>query len=98
MEYFLNLLLKVKEANSENIQFISASVKWTRDIDEFFNKLCVKWQYIFGSHLEAARYTKVGFNVVKVQNDKKEKVLGNYSVDKLIFRINILMSLILFVL
>lgn len=55
---------------------ISASVKWSKEIEEFLNLLFVKWQYIFGSHLEAARYMEIGFYVVHVENNKLEKILG----------------------
>lgn len=69
--------MKLKE-NTNNIQMISASVKWTKDIETFLNQLFVKWQYIFGSHLEAAHYMKIGFSVVLGKN-KLEKVLGKYN-------------------
>lgn len=69
--------MKLKK-NTDNIQMISASVKWTKDIEAFLNQLFVKWQYIFGSHLEAARYMKIGFSVVLARN-KLEKVLGKYN-------------------
>lgn len=58
---------------TNNIQFISASVRWTKDVDDFLKKLFVKWQYIFGSSLEAARYMKVGLNIVHSKNSKLEK-------------------------
>lgn len=67
MLYFFKILTKLKE---NNIQIISASVKWTKDVDAFLNQLFVKWQYIFGSHLEAACYMKVGFNLVQLKDDK----------------------------
>lgn len=74
---FLTILMKLQE-NKKNIQMISTSVKWTKNIDTFLNKLFVKWQYIFGSHLEASRYMKIRFNVV-LAKDKLEKVLGKYN-------------------
>lgn len=75
MIYFLNILKKLKEKTS-NIQLISASVKWSKEMDKFLNLLFVKWQYIFGSHLEAARYMKVGFNIVQVKENKLEQILS----------------------
>jgi len=75
MPHFLQILTKLKEKEGCSIQLISASVKWNKDVDTFLNKLFIKWQYIFGSHLEAARYMKVGFNVVQVKDDKLEKIL-----------------------
>lgn len=55
---------------------ISVSVKWTKNMDEFLNHLFVKWQYIFGSHLEAARYMKIGFHVVHAKGDKFRQISG----------------------
>lgn len=75
MPHFLQILTKLKEKEECSIQLISASVKWNKDIDTFLNKLFIKWQYIFGSPLEAARYMKIGFNVVQVKDDKLEKIL-----------------------
>jgi len=75
MIYFFKILKKLKE-KTNNLQLISASVKWTKEIDEFLNLLFVKWQYIFGSHLEAARYMKIGFNVVQVKDDKPGQILS----------------------
>lgn len=78
MLFCLENLIKLKES-SNYIQMISVSVKWTKDIDEFLNKLFVKWQYIFGSHLEAARYRRISFNIVKVMDDKLEKISSKIS-------------------
>jgi len=75
MSYFLQILTKLKEKEKCNIQFISASVKWNKDVDTFLNQLFIKWQYIFGSPLEAARYMKINFYVVQVKDDKLEKIL-----------------------
>lgn len=72
MPYFFNILKKLNEKTNK-IQMISASVKWTKDMDTFFSQLFVKWQYIFGSHLEAARFQKVGFHVIHVK-DKLESI------------------------
>lgn len=66
--------------NTNNVQFISTSIKWTKDVDEFLNALFVKWQYIFGSPLEAAHYMKIGFNIVHVKNDKLEKILRKINI------------------
>lgn len=74
MSYFLNCLLKFEE--HRDIQFISASVTWSKDIEDFLNQLFVKWQYIFGSHIEAARYMKIGLQLVYVKNDKLKELLG----------------------
>ncbi|VVC26106.1 Hypothetical protein CINCED_3A001557 [Cinara cedri] len=74
MPCLLSYLLKFKN-KSNDIQFISSSVSWSKDIDNFLNQLFVKWQYIFGSHLEATRYMQIGFSLVQVQNDKLEKIL-----------------------
>lgn len=75
MFYFLNCLLKLKE-NSRDLQLISTSVTWSKNIDNFLNKLFVNWQYVFGSHLEAARYMKIEVRLVQLQNDKLKKLLG----------------------
>ncbi|XP_060864055.1 putative ATP-dependent RNA helicase TDRD12 isoform X2 [Metopolophium dirhodum] len=75
MSNFLQILTKLKEKEGCNIQFISASVKWNKDVDTFLNRLFIKWQYIFGSPLEAARYMKINFYVVQVKDDKLEKIL-----------------------
>lgn len=75
MVYFYKIFIQLKKSIS-NLQMISASVKWTKDVDDFLNRLFVKWQYIFGSHLEAARYMKIGFNIVHFNNSKLEKLLG----------------------
>lgn len=74
MSYIVNCLLKLKE--NRNIQFISASVTWSKDIEDFLKQLFVKWQYIFGSHIEAARYMKIGLQLVHVKNDKLKELLG----------------------
>lgn len=68
-------LKKLKEKEGSRIQLISASVKWNKAVDAFLNQLFVKWQYIFGSPLEAARFMKIRFNVVQVQADKLEIIL-----------------------
>jgi hypothetical protein len=75
MGYLFKILIKLKEKEKYNIQLISASVKWNEEVDTFLNQLFMKWQYIFGSPLEAARYMKIGFNVVHVKDDKLEKIL-----------------------
>jgi len=75
MSYFLQILTKLKEKEGCNIQLISASVKWNNDVDTFLSWLFIKWQYIFGSPLEAARYMKINFYVVQVKDDKLEKIL-----------------------
>lgn len=78
MVYFYKILIQLKEKVS-NLQMISASVKWTKDVDDFLNRLFVKWQYIFGSHLESARYMKIGFNIVHFKDDKPKEILGKTS-------------------
>ncbi|XP_060837177.1 putative ATP-dependent RNA helicase TDRD12 isoform X2 [Rhopalosiphum padi] len=75
MGYLFKILIKLKEKEKYNIQLISASVRWNEEVDTFLNQLFLKWQYIFGSPLEAARYMKIGFNVVHVKDDKLEKIL-----------------------
>ncbi|XP_025202131.1 putative ATP-dependent RNA helicase TDRD12 [Melanaphis sacchari] len=75
MTYFYQILMKLKAREGCSIQLISASVKWNKEVDTFLKQLFLKWQYIFGSPLEAARYTKIGFNVVQVKDDKLEKIL-----------------------
>lgn len=81
MVYFYKVLIQLKTKIS-NLQMISASVKWTKYVDHFLNRLFIKWQYIFGSHLEAARYMKIGFNIVHVKDNKLEKILGEISYFK----------------
>lgn len=76
MPNFLQILTKLKEKEGCNIQLISASVKWNNDVDTFLNQLFIKWQYIFGSPLEAARYMKINLYVKQVKDDKLEKILG----------------------
>jgi len=76
MPYFLQILTKLrKKEEGCSIQLISTSVKWNKDVDIFLNQLFIKWQYIFGSPLEAAHYMKIGFNLVQVKDDKLEKIL-----------------------
>lgn len=75
MAYFSQLLIKLGEKEGCSIQLISTSVKWNKEVDMFLNQLFLKWQYIFGSPLEAVRYMKMGFNVVQVEDDKLEKIL-----------------------
>ncbi|XP_015363727.1 PREDICTED: putative ATP-dependent RNA helicase TDRD12 [Diuraphis noxia] len=76
MPHFLQILTELKKKEEKyGIQLISTSVKWNKDVDIFLNQLFVKWQYIFGSPLEAARYMKIGFNLVQVKDDKLEKIL-----------------------
>lgn len=76
------------EENKVKVQCIATSVRWTKEVDEFLNELFIKWQYIFGSHLEAVHYMKIGFNVVHVKDDKLEKILRNTSCFyKLIFSV-----------
>ncbi|CAI6372649.1 unnamed protein product [Macrosiphum euphorbiae] len=75
MPNFLQILTKLKEKEGCNIQLISASVKWNNDVDTFLNQLFIKWQYIFGSPLEAARYMKINLYVKPVKDDKLEKIL-----------------------
>lgn len=79
MVQLLKTFTKCKE-NNTNIQMIAASVNWTRKMNEYLNSLFVKWQYVFGSHLEAARYMNIEFNVMLVKDNKLEKILGKYSV------------------
>lgn len=79
MVQLLKVLTKCKE-NNPNIQMIAASVKWTRKMNEYLNKLFVKWQYVFGSHLEAACYMNIEFNVMHVKDNKLEKIFGKYTV------------------
>ncbi|XP_025420540.1 putative ATP-dependent RNA helicase TDRD12 isoform X2 [Sipha flava] len=74
MVYFYKIFIQLKESIS-NLQMISASVKWTKEVDDFLNRLFVKWQYIFGSHLEAARYMKIGFHFVHFSDNKLDKLL-----------------------
>lgn len=78
MFFCLENLMQLKE-KFNNIQLISASVKWSKDMDAFLNKLFVKWQYIFGSHLEAARYRRIGFNIVQVMDDKLKNISSKIS-------------------
>lgn len=75
MGFFLNTLKKLKE-NTNNIQLICTSIKWINKLDKYLKLLFVKWQYIFGSHLEAAQYMKIGFNVVQVKDNKLEQILS----------------------
>ncbi|XP_050427955.1 putative ATP-dependent RNA helicase TDRD12 [Adelges cooleyi] len=72
MLYFFKLLSKLKE--EKPIQFVAASVKWSKHVDEYLDALFVKWQYVFGSHLEAARYMKIGFHVIPAVTDKMKKI------------------------
>jgi len=78
MPHFLQILTELKKKEEGcDIQLISTSVKWNTDVDTFLNQLFIKWQYIFGSPLEAARYMKIRFNFVQVKDDKLEKILRN---------------------
>lgn len=79
MDQLLKVFRKHKE-NNINMQMIAASVKWSRKINEYLNWLFVKWQYVFGSHLEAACYMNIEFNVMHVKDNKLEKILGKYIV------------------
>ncbi|XP_050523372.1 putative ATP-dependent RNA helicase TDRD12 isoform X2 [Daktulosphaira vitifoliae] len=72
MFYFFDLLTKLKE--NRQIQFISASVKWNKYLDEYLKRLFVDWQYVFGSHFEAARYMNIGFYIITSKNDKLSKI------------------------
>lgn len=78
MAYFSQLLIKLREKEGCSIQLISTSVKWNKEVDMFLNQLFLKWQYIFGSPLEAVRYMKMGFNFVQVEDDKLEKILRKH--------------------
>lgn len=89
MAYFTQLLIKLREKKECSIQLISASVKWNKEVDMFLNQLFLKWQYIFGSPLEAVRYMKIGFNVVQVEDNKLEKILRNQFFLKINFIINV---------
>lgn len=79
MVQLLKVFAKCKE-NNTNVQMIASSVKWTRRMNEYLNCLFVKWQYVFGSHLEAACYMNIEFNVMHMKDNKLEKILGNYAV------------------
>lgn len=89
MAYFSQILIKLKEKEGCSIQLISASVKWNKEVDTFLNQLFLKWQYIFGSPLEAVRYMKIGFNFVQVENDKLEKILRKQFFFLINFIINV---------
>lgn len=82
MPHFLQILTELKKKEGCRIQLISASVKWNKDVDTFLNQLFIKWQYIFGSPLEAARYMKIEFNFVQVKDDKLEKILRKTNYHK----------------
>lgn len=69
MDIILETVMELKNI-LPRIQLISASVKWTQDMDEFLKLLFHKWQYIFGCHLEAARYMKTEFYIVHLKTNK----------------------------
>lgn len=75
MVHFSKIISSVKE-KINNLQMIAVSVKWTNGMHTFISLLFFKWQYIFGSHLEAARFMNVRFSVVQVENNKLEKITG----------------------
>lgn len=74
MFFIFDLLTELKE--NRQIQFISASVKWSKNLDEYLMRLFVEWQYVFGSHFEAARYMEIGFHIITSQKDKLSKISG----------------------
>lgn len=56
------------------VQLVSTSVRWTKNIDEFLKKMFNLWQYIFGCHLEAARYINIEFYVVHLKLNKLKMI------------------------
>jgi len=75
MFHFSKIITVVKKEIND-FQMIAVSVKWSREIHAFMSKLFIKWQYIFGCHLQAAYYMNVRFNFVQAENNKMEKILG----------------------
>lgn len=75
MIFFSNILLELKENNP--VQIISTSDKWNEKMENYLNLLFIKWQYVFGAHIEAARFMKIQFYVVEVnKDDKLDLMLG----------------------
>lgn len=75
MIFFSNILMKLKDQNP--VQIITTSDKWDEELDNYLKLLLVNWQYVFGAHIEAARFMKTQFNVVKVKKeDKLDLMLG----------------------
>lgn len=75
MIHFSKIISSIKEKNN-NLQMIAVFVKWTIETHTFISQQFIKWQYIFGSHLESARYMNVIFRVVQVEDNKLKKVAG----------------------
>lgn len=73
MATVLKMLLDTRNDFNE-IQFISTSVKWSEDMDEFLKDYFYEWQYIFGCHLEAARYLNIQFCVVHLKKNKLKMI------------------------
>lgn len=74
--FHLSKIITVVKEEINNFQMIAVSVKWTREIHAFMSRLFIKWQYIFGCHLEAAHYLNVRFNFVQAEKNKMKKIVG----------------------